>query len=321
MIRKFALITTVATLALTACSKTEEAAPAAEVVQETVTTTVQSPETISQNTALAIATSGVDTEKLDSILNAQPDTVKARYGSRNPGETLKFFGIEPGMTVIEILPGSGWYSKIVSPYLGSEGHVIGLDYDIKMWSEFGGFATPEFIEKRKSWGQSWLETMASDLPENSSQLSAYTLGSIPSELNEQADMVLMIRALHNLARFNDEGQYLDAALARIYKSLKPGGIAGIVQHKAPAENEDDWADGNNGYLKTSFVIAQMEKAGFEFVEASDVNENPRDVPSNTDNVWRLPPTLGTSRDDAELRSKMELIGESSRMTLKFVKPK
>ncbi|MEP6342929.1 MAG: methyltransferase [Maricaulaceae bacterium] len=317
MIRKIALITTVAVLALTACSKANETVPSSETVQDTVVNTVKSAEAVVES----ITVDSVDTAKLEAILNAQPDTVKARYGSRNPGETLKFFGVEPGMTIIEILPGGGWYSKIVSPYLGSEGHVIGLDYDIKMWSEFGGFATPEFIEKRKSWAQSWPETIASDLPENSSQLSAYTLGSIPSELNEKIDMVLMIRALHNLARFNDEGQYLDAALTRIYKSLKPGGIAGIVQHKGPAENADDWADGNNGYLKTSFVIEQMEKVGFEFIEASDINDNPRDVPSNTDNVWRLPPTLGTSRDDAELRSKMELIGESSRMTLKFVKPK
>ena len=117
---------------------------------------------------------------------------------------------------------------------------------------------------------------------------------------------------------------MDAALTELYSTLKPGGIVGIVQHQAPETNSDDWADGNNGYLKKSYVIAQMEKAGFEFVNESAVNENPRDIPSDaadaTDNVWRLPPTLGTSRENPELRSKMEAIGESNRMTLKFVKP-
>ena len=317
MIRKFALITTVAAFALTACSKVDKTVITAETVQDTV----QSAETAAQINALNIVTNGADTAKLEAILDAQPETVKARYGARHPAETLKFFGLEPGMTVIEILPGGGWYTKIISPYLGREGRVIGLDYDLKMWSEFGGFATPEFIESRKGWAKSWIQTISSDLPENSSQLSAASLGAIPSELDGQADMILIFRALHNLARFNDEGQYLDSALTRLYKSLKPGGIVGIVQHKAPAENDDAWADGNNGYLKTAFVTEQMEKAGFEFVAASDINENARDVPSNTDNVWRLPPTLGTSRDDAELRSRMELIGESSRMTLKFIKPK
>ena len=321
MIKRLTLITTVAALALTACSKADEVAETIETAQTVVADVAQSTEAIATTTAQDIVKSGVDTAKLATIVNAQPETVKARYDARNPAETLAFFGLEPGMTVIEVLPGGGWYTKIISPYLGNKGHVIGLDYDIKMWSEFGGFATPEFIENRKGWAASWTETLSGDLPENSSQLSAYTLGSIPADVDGQADMILMIRALHNLARFNDEGLYLDAALTRLYNSLKPGGIAGIVQHKAPAENDDAWADGNNGYLKTAYVIEQMEKAGFEFVSASDINDNPRDIPSNTDNVWRLPPTLGTSREDAELRSKMELIGESSRMTLKFIKPK
>ena len=224
------------------------------------------------------------------------------------------------MRVLELLPGGGWYTKIISPYLGEDGHLIGVDYSFDMWPEFGGFANAKFLNDRKTWTQSWTQDMAGSLPSESSKLSAYTLSTLPKELNGQADMVLLIRSMHNLARFNEKGGYLDSALKALNKSLKPGGIVGIVQHAAPAENDDAWADGNNGYLKDIAVIAAMEKAGFEFISASSINENPRDIPSNTDNVWRLAPTLGTSQDNEELRARMEAIGESNRMTLKFIKP-
>jgi predicted methyltransferase len=83
---------------------------------------------------------------------------------------------------------------------------------------------------------------------------------------------------------------------------------------------DEFADGSRGYLKKGFVIAAAEKAGFEFVAESDVNANPKDQPSEDDIVWRLPPTLGTSGEDPELRAELEAVGESNRMTLKFRKP-
>ena len=83
---------------------------------------------------------------------------------------------------------------------------------------------------------------------------------------------------------------------------------------------DEWASGSNGYLKKDFIIVQMEKAGFEYVDASDINANPKDQPTESDFVWRLPPSLGTSGDNPELRAEMEAIGESNRMTLKFRKP-
>ena len=93
-----------------------------------------------------------------------------------------------------------------------------------------------------------------------------------------------------------------------------------VQHEAPATQTDEWADGSRGYLKRDSVIASMKRRGFEFVGASDVNANPKDQPGDADIVWRLPPTLVTSRQDEELRAKMTSIGESNRMTLKFKKP-
>jgi predicted methyltransferase len=83
---------------------------------------------------------------------------------------------------------------------------------------------------------------------------------------------------------------------------------------------DAWASGNAGYLKAQFVIDRMQKAGFEYVASSDVNENPKDRPSASEVVWRLPPSLQTSAEDPALRAEMEAIGESNRMTLKFRKP-
>ena len=91
-------------------------------------------------------------------------------------------------------------------------------------------------------------------------------------------------------------------------------------HRPFSKMPDEWASGSNGYLKTDFIIAQMEKAGFEYVDASDINANPKDQPTESDFVWRLPPSLGTSGDNPELRAEMEAIGESNRMTLKFRKP-
>ena len=102
--------------------------------------------------------------------------------------------------------------------------------------------------------------------------------------------------------------------------LKPGGVVGVVQHEARENMSDEWASGAKGYLKKDFVIDKMTAAGFEYIGASDVNQNEKDQPGSEDIVWRLPPSLSTSREDPELREAMQAIGESNRMTLKFRKP-
>ena len=260
----------------------------------------------------------VDSAKLATILEAQPDKVKARYAARNPQATLEFFGITPGMTVIDILPGGGWYSKILIPYLGDDGHIIGVDYSTKMWSEFS-FANEDFIEKKKPWATQWVEGAQGWRAGSQGEISAFTFGGRDESLDGTADAALFIRALHNLSRFEDEGGYMTEALADIHALLKPGGVVGVVQHQGPESNEDDWAQGDNGYLKKSDLIAKFKAAGFELVKQSAINENPKDVPTNEDFVWRLPPSLNTSREDAELKAKMEAIGESNRMTLLFKK--
>lgn len=268
--------------------------------------------------AWLVNASAEGSDRLATVLAAQPAETQARYRHRHPQETLEFFGVEPGMTVVEALPGGGWYTKILLDYIGPEGQVIGANYAIDMWPLFGFFGD-EFIESTKTWVTDWPAGAEEWRGDDSAEVSAFVLGSMPAELDGKADAVLFIRALHNMARFEDEGGYLTAAIRDAHRALKPGGIVGVVQHLARDDMPDAWAGGQNGYLKQSFVIAQMEKAGFELAGESKINNNANDHPGESDVVWRLPPGLNGSQDDPDLRAKMEAIGESNRMTLKFVR--
>lgn len=256
---------------------------------------------------------------LEVILGAQPEEVQARYQYRNPKETLQFFGVEPGMTVVDTLPGNPWYSGILMDYLGPEGTVVGADYSPAMWAEFGNFAPPEGA--KDNWAAEWVETASSWRDDDGdAQVAAFAYGNVPDEMAGTVDVILQMRSLHHFARFEDEGAFMTEALADMNTLLKPGGVVGVVAHRAPEGNDDEWATGDNGYLKQSAVIAMFEAAGFELAGESEINANPKDQPSNEDFVWRLPPALATSREDEELRAAMTEIGESDRMTLLFRKP-
>lgn len=257
--------------------------------------------------------SAKDKQQLTAITQALPAEHQARYAARHPVETLTFFGIKPGDVVVEALPGEGWYSKILAPYLGRDGKLIGVDYSLEMWPLFGGFATPAFIESRKAWPAQWSQNAKQW---GDAQASAYTFADLPDELTGTVDAVLFIRALHNLARFDASGNYLQQALAQTHRLLKPNGIVGVVQHAMSEDKPDAWADGSQGYLKESAIIQAMKKAGFELVASSDINKNPKDDPQAGDNVWRLPPSLGGT--DAQKAQNLA-IGESNRVTLLFKK--
>lgn len=256
---------------------------------------------------------------ISGVLEDQPEEVKARYQYRHPEETLTFFGIQPGQTVVEVLPGGGWYSKILLPLIGPGGRLIGADYDLAMWPEFG-FFDEKFIESRRDWPQKWPDDVTAWAIPGAATVEAFQLGTVPEGLRESVDRVLFIRALHNLAQFEAQGGYLTSALGTVYQMLKPGGIVGIVQHEAKDDMPDDWASGKNGYLKKGQVIMRMQAAGFEFDAELPVNENPLDQPTFRDDVWRLPPSLHTGSEDPEQTAAMQAIGESNRMTLRFRKP-
>lgn len=229
-----------------------------------------------------------DQDRLAEVLLAQSAEAQQRYHYRQPLVTLDFFGVEPGMTVMEALPGGGWYSKILIDYLGGEGHLMGVDYAQDMFPKFGFFSA-ERIKAKATWAEDWRAEANGWRGDDSASISAFTFGSLPDSARGQADVVLFIRALHNLARFENDGGYLTTALQNAMDALKPGGIMGVVQHEARAEKNDEWASGNRGYLKKAFVIAQAEAAGFEFIGASNVNQNDKDMPGVDDFVWRLPP--------------------------------
>ena len=269
--------------------------------------------------AAAVAWAETDTARLDAVLAAQPAEVQARYAARHPSETLAFFDVAPGATVIEAFPGDGWYTRILAAYLGPDGRLVGADYALDMYPRFGFFTLGQ-VQARERWVQEWVEGAAEWQGPEDALLSAFVFGSMPEALHGAADAVLFIRSLHNLARFEADGGYLTAALQDAWNALKPGGVAGVVQHLAREYMPDEWADGSNGYLKEAFVIERFTAAGFEFVGRSGTNFNENDVPGSEARVWRLPPTLATSRGNPERREAMEAIGESHRMTLKFRKP-
>lgn len=262
---------------------------------------------------------GADAERLAAALAAQPAEVQARYAWRHPQQTLEFFEVAPGTTVVEALPGDGWYTRILLDYLGKDGRLVGADYALQMFPLFG-FFSEEQLKQKETWTLEFVSGATEWAGDDGAPVAAFVFGALPEEMKGTADTVLLIRALHNLARFEGQGGFLTAALKDVYDVLKPGGIVGVVQHQAREDMPDAFASGRNGYLKQSFVVAQMEAAGFEFVGESDINHNDKDQPAESDIVWRLPPTLATSRDNPELKAQMEAVGESNRMTLKFRKP-
>jgi len=280
-------------------------------------TTEPAPEAATVDTAVEAPVT--EESRLAAVLDAQPEAVKARYQFRHPQETLEFFGIEPGMTVVEGLPGRGWYTKLLLPYLGSDGHLIGANYAQAMWPNFS-FATEEFLKKNSTWLTDWPAGAEEWRGDDGATISAFEFGSLPESMAGTADVVFLARVLHNLANFEEEGGFLTDALADAFRVLKPGCTLGIVQHHARDNMSDEFADGSHGYLKKSFVIAAAEQAGFEFVAESDINANDKDQPTADDIVWRLPPSLATSAENPELKAELEAIGESNRMTLKFRKP-
>ena len=275
--------------------------------------------TTTADASAALPTSKVDNERLAAVLALQPEERQARYDQRHPQQTLAFFDIAPGSRVVEVLPGAGWYSPILAAYLGAEGELIGVDYPMSIWSNFS-FASEEFIARREQWVDTWPATAADWPGDEKAVVTANRFDTLGDELSGTVDVVLFIRALHNLNRFESVGGFRTQALTETLRILKPGGMVGVVQHAAPEAADDSWADGSRGYLKQAQVIALFEKAGFEWVAESAINANPKDIPAESDIVWRLPPSYNGARDDPERKAAMDAIGESNRMTLLFRKP-
>ncbi|RLA56537.1 MAG: methyltransferase [Gammaproteobacteria bacterium] len=255
-------------------------------------------------------------DALTLAIDSRSEESRARDGARHPAQTIAFFQIEPGMTVAEGLPGGGWYTQILANYLGREGGIYGINYSEDLWPLF---------ERSDKWVAEHAErtatfpAMVEGFSDNGIAIESFTFSTVPPEVIGSVDRVLLIRALHNLNRLEAKAGALSQALSEIHRMLKDDGLVGVVQHRAQESTTDEWASGSNGYLKQSAVIAAFEQAGFALVRESEINANPNDNPGPNDFVWRLPPSLSTSKKDPDLRATMVAIGESDRMTLLFRK--
>ncbi len=260
--------------------------------------------------AAACATAVAADPAADSLAAAIASSARtpkyaARDVYRHPLQTLQFFGLRPDQTVVEIWPGRGWYMEILAPYLRDRGKyyaaieapdVAGASREVK--------DDAAFLRKR-----------IADDPAHYGKVIVTELH--PPQLTEicppgTADLVLTFRNVHNWVDEGTQQQQFNA----FFKALKPGGVLGVVEHRAkPGTSLDETR--KSGYVDEAYVKKLAAGAGFRFDAASPVNDNPRDTKDYPQGVWTLPPTLARGDQD---RDKYLAIGESDRMTLRFVKP-
>ena len=221
----------------------------------------------------------------------------ARDEYRNPAKTLTFFQIKPNMKVVELSPGGGWYTEILANYIHNPGVVIAAHFDKDSKREY-------FKKSRERFEKKVIEKSMYD--------NVYIV-NLSSELAKEGsvDAVLTFRNLHNWL-----GPQMDLIFSNSFKALKPGGLFGIVEHRAnPGTSISDMK--KSGYVTEAHAIEIAEKHGFVLVEKSEINANPKDTKDHPRGVWTLPPNLSLKEVD---REKYEAIGESDRMTLLFKKP-
>ncbi len=229
---------------------------------------------------------------------------------RHPLQTLEFFGIRPDMTVVEVLPGGGWYTEILAPFLRDHGRLIEATPPASSPNPFSRRMALRYAAKLRAdpavYGR--VQMMPFEPP-------AY-MGLGPPD---SVDMIVTFRNMHDLMYANVHGRETDVILERFfrsaYRALKPGGVLGIVAHRAPSAMAPAQSFGL-GRLPQPFLIGEAERAGFRLAATSEINANPkdpRDIP-----VWYLPPSLAQGDND---RAHYQAIGEADNMTLRFTKPK
>jgi len=225
------------------------------------------------------------------------DRARDRY--RHPVQTLEFFGVAPGQTVVEFLPGGGWYTGILGPLLKDRGHYIALVS-----------SSGKAVDGAKKLIADHSQVMGANAGVATVDFATGASTLAPGS----ADRVLTFRNIHNLIMGGDG--VAANVFAAFYKALKPGGVLGVVDHRLP-EDRDSALEKKSGYLKRSTIVKLATDAGFRLAGESQVNANPKDRADYPGGVWTLPPTLAGGEAD---KARYLAIGESDRMTLKFVKP-
>lgn len=233
------------------------------------------------------------------------DANRARDAFRHPKETLLFFGLRADMTVMEIWPGAGgWYTEILAPVLGERGRYLAAQWDPASESQFVQDALKAYRAKLESrpdvYGK--VEVVALQHP-----------GAMAPVPPGTVDMVLTFRNVHNWMPRDAARPMFEA----MYAALKPGGILGVVEHRAAADGPPQDPKARSGYVREDYAIDLITGVGFELVGSSEVNANPKDTRDYDQGVWTLPPTLRLGDRD---REKYLAIGESDRFTLRFRKP-
>jgi predicted methyltransferase len=243
-------------------------------------------------------------QKIDGVLAGswRSDKNKARDQYRHPKQTLEFFGLQPGASLIEITPGGGWYAEILAPLLKGSGHYT------------AAIVTPKKKEGEDAQDKDALSKKFAGDPAQygEAKVVQFDLKSPKLGAPNSADMVVTFRNVHNWV-------VADAApgmFKAFFDVLKPGGVLGVTDHRA-APGADLEKIKKSGYLPEDFVIKLATDAGFKLAAKSEVNANPKDTKDYAQGVWTLPPTLALEDKDKE---KYLAIGESDRMTLRFVKP-
>ncbi len=228
---------------------------------------------------------------------------KARDVYRNPLETLTFFGLKPDMHVVEIWPGGGWYTEIIAPYVREKGKYYAAGWDPEASAEFIQRGIKAFRDKLDARPGLYAGT-------------EMTVLSFPDKTTiappGSVDMVVTFRNIHNWMPAGNAEKAFEA----MYAALKPGGILGVVEHRAPADKPQD-PKAASGYVREDYAIELAQKAGFVLEAKSEINANPRDTRDYAKGVWTLPPNLREGDVD---REKYTAIGESDRFTLRFRKP-
>jgi predicted methyltransferase len=234
---------------------------------------------------------------------------KARDKWRHPAESLAFWGVKPGSTVVEFWPGAGWYTEILAPFLYSTG---GSLYAADVQTDTPAARAVVDAYRRKLEADPKLYGQV--------HITAFGPTSGPVAPPGSADVVLFLRNLHDWMA----GGFAEKAFHDAHMALKPGGVLGIEQHRAPPGGVQDIL-ASNGYIQEAYVKQMAIEAGFEFQKASEINANPKDTRDHPFGVWTLPPNRlsaprGKPANPKFDHTRYDAIGESDRMTLRFVKP-